>query len=154
MTNQRVLSLAVAGNTLYAGTENGLFRSQNNGNNWTAINTGLGNLYILSLGIAPDSNTLLAGTTNGLYRSTSSGANWTLVTNGIPAQVTPLTFAVSGNRMLAGTFSGYYISTDNGASWRPSNTGLFSLQVGALAVKGDKVFAGTRGSGVFISQLE
>jgi hypothetical protein len=80
--------------------------------------------------------------------------NWTLVTNGISDRVTALTFAVSGNRLLAGTFLGYYISTDNGLSWRPSNTGLLSLQVRALAVKGNVVFAGTRGSGVFISRLE
>jgi uncharacterized protein (TIGR03437 family) len=154
LTDPRVLSLAVSSNGVYAGTANGLFRSNNGGNSWSAINNGLGNLYILSIGIAPDGNTLLAGTTNGLYRSTNGGANWTLVTNGISERVVPLTFAASGDKLLVGTFFGYYISTDNGSSWRPSNTGLFSLQVSALAVKGDRVFAGTRGAGVFTSRLE
>ncbi|MCW5966930.1 MAG: hypothetical protein KIT57_00320 [Blastocatellales bacterium] len=154
LTSQRVLSLAVAGAALYAGTENGMFRSTNGGGNWTVINTGLGNLYILSIGVAPDGVTVLAGTQNGLYRSTNSGASWTLVTNGVADRVTPLAFAVAGNVVLMGTFSGYYVSEDNGASWRPRNTGLLSIQVGALAVKGESVFAGTRGTGVFVSQLE
>jgi uncharacterized protein (TIGR03437 family) len=154
LTDLRILSVIVAGNAVYAGTENGLFRSTNGGGSWAASNSGLGNLYLLSLGVAPDGNTLLAGTASGLYRSTNSGTSWTLVTSGISDQVTPLTFAVSGNRLLIGTLFGYYISLDNGAGWRPSNTGLFSLQVSALAVKGDRVFAGTRGAGVFASRLE
>lgn len=154
LTNTRVLSLAVAGNTIYAGTENGLFRSINGGGNWAAMNTGLGSLYILSLGVAPQGGAVLAGTANGLYRSTNSGGNWTLVTNGISERVVALAFAASGTRLLAGTFFGYYVSEDQGASWQGRNAGLFSLQVGALAVKGDRVFAGTRGAGVFVSQLE
>ena len=76
------------------------------------------------------------------------------MTSGISDRVPALAFAVSGTKLLLGTFSGYYISEDNGVTWRPRNTGLFSLQVGALAVKGEKVFAGTRGAGVFTSRLE
>ncbi|MCW5966933.1 MAG: hypothetical protein KIT57_00335 [Blastocatellales bacterium] len=75
------------------------------------------------------------------------------MTTGVADRVTPPAFAVAGNALLMGTFSGYYVSEDNGASWRPRNTGLFSLQVGALAVKGESVFAGTRGTGVFFSRL-
>jgi hypothetical protein len=77
-----------------------------------------------------------------------------LVSNGISDRVTPLTFALSGNKLLAGTTFGYYISGDNGASWETSNSGLPSLQIGALAVKGSQVFAGTRDKGVFISRLD
>lgn len=154
LADLRVLSLAVAGNTIYAGTENGLFRSFNGGANWTAINTGLGSLYILSLGVAPQGGAILAGTANGLYRSTNSGGNWSLITNGISDRVVALVFAAGGTRLLVGTFFGYYVSEDQGASWQGRNTGLFSLQVGALAVKGENVFAGTRGAGVFVSRLE
>ncbi|MCW5971679.1 MAG: hypothetical protein KIT57_24505 [Blastocatellales bacterium] len=154
LADLRVLALAVADATIYAGTENGLFRSNDQGANWTAANTGLGNLYVLSLGTAPDGNAVLAGTANGLYRSTNGGGSWTLVSNGISDRVVALAFAVNGPRLLAGTLFGYYVSEDGGASWRPRNTGLFSLQVGALAVRGEQVFAGTRGAGVFVSRLE
>jgi photosystem II stability/assembly factor-like uncharacterized protein len=154
LTDLRVLSLSLSSNAIYAVTANGLFRSTDGGSSWAAINTGLGNLYIVSLGIAPDGNTLLAGTASGLYRSTNSGASWILINNGISDQVIPLTFSVSGNKLHAGTLFGYYISEDNGVSWRSSNSGLLSLQVSALAVKGNQVFVGTRMSGVFISRLE
>ncbi|MBX3278569.1 MAG: regulator, partial [Acidobacteria bacterium] len=85
---------------------------------------------------------------------TNGGGSWTLVSNGISDRVVALAFAVNGPRLLAGTLFGYYVSEDGGASWRPRNTGLFSLQVGALAVRGEQVFAGTRGAGVFVSRLE
>jgi uncharacterized protein (TIGR03437 family) len=154
LTDLRVLSLAVSGSTLYAGTENGLFRSLTGGTSWTATNAGLGNFYILSLGFAPDGSTVLAGTSNGLYRSTNGGNSWARVSSGISDRVITLTFVNNGNKLLTGTFFGYYISEDQGASWKPSNAGLLNLRVSAVVVKGNQVFVGTRGSGVFVSQLE
>jgi hypothetical protein len=52
-----------------------------------------------------------------------------------------------------GSVNGFFVSDDNGASWRQINGGLLTLQVGALAVSGDTVLAGTRSGGVFVSQL-
>lgn len=56
--------LATSDGTLYAGTEGGgIFRSENRGNTWTAINAGLANLSIYSLAVM--GKTLFAGT-NGV----------------------------------------------------------------------------------------
>jgi hypothetical protein len=64
-----------------------------------------------------------------------------------------LTFAQKGTKLLMGSVNGFFVSDDNGASWRQINGGLLTLQVGALAVSGDTVLAGTRSGGVFVSQL-
>jgi len=49
-----------------------------------------------------------------------------------------------------GFYSGVYLSTNNGTSWTAVNSGLTNLNVAALAVCGNNIFAGTR-SGVFHS---
>jgi uncharacterized protein (TIGR03437 family) len=153
LTRSQVLSLAVGGGAVYAGTDNGLFRSTDQGRTWTPVNTGLGDLYISALTVAPDGSSVIAGSSRGLFRSTDQGQNWVLVTGGLPERVVALTFAQQGRRLLTGTVNGFFLSEDNGASWRQINGGLLTLQVGALAVSGNTVMAGTRSGGVFISQL-
>lgn len=157
LTRLSVLSLVVNGNTVYAGTDNGLFRSTNQGGSWMEVSTGLTDRYIVALGLAPDGTSLLAATSSGLFRSSIAGGNqgqsWTPVTQGLPERVVALTFAQQGRRLLTGTVNGFFVSEDNGVSWRQINGGLLTLQVGALAVSGDTVLAGTRSGGVFVSQL-
>ena len=50
----------VDGPTIYAGTFNGVFRSTNNGTNWQAVNTGLGNLKVRTL--SKSGTNIVAGT--------------------------------------------------------------------------------------------
>ncbi len=50
----------------------------------------------------------------------------------------------SGN-IFAGasrTGGGLFVSSDDGASWRPSNAGMYTLTVGALAAAGTTIYAG------------
>jgi hypothetical protein len=44
--------------------------------------------------------------------------------------------------------------TDQGGSWIAVNEGLTNLGVRALAVAGEKLFAGTFGGGVFVTDVE
>jgi hypothetical protein len=138
---------------VFAGTDNGLFRFNSATTNWSQANSGLTDLYVLSLGVAPNGTTLLAGTANGLFRSTNQGQNWAKVASGISEKVVAFVFTQGGTKLLAGTVSGIYLSDDNGASWIVYNTGLLNPQVSALAVKDKLVVAGTRGSGVFVGQI-
>src|SRR5271169_5139892 len=48
LTNFSIMSLAVSGTNLFAGTQNGLFLSTDNGNSWNAVDSGLGDKYVLS----------------------------------------------------------------------------------------------------------
>jgi photosystem II stability/assembly factor-like uncharacterized protein len=55
--------------TLYAGTNNGVFRSTDGGASWTAMNTGLTSLAINALAIDPgDATRIFAGTSGGVFR--------------------------------------------------------------------------------------
>ncbi len=63
-----------------------------------------------------------------------------------------LSLATSGNNIYAGIWGkGVYLSTNNGDSWISNNKGLTdSVHVKVIAVKGNKIFAGTY-AGVFFS---
>ena len=67
--------------TLYAGTTGGLFKSLDAGANWSAVNSGLTNTFVLDLAIDPTTPaTLYAGTNGGgVFKSLNAGANWSAV---------------------------------------------------------------------------
>ena len=63
---------------LYAGTANGLYRSNDWGSDWTPGGTGIGTRPVLSLAINPlDANYVYAGTARaGVFQSIDGGDNW------------------------------------------------------------------------------
>jgi photosystem II stability/assembly factor-like uncharacterized protein len=69
---------------LFAGTMNeGIFKSMDRGETWTAVNTGLGDLVIEAIGISPgyetDQTVFAATKSGGLFRSTDGGDSWQYV---------------------------------------------------------------------------
>jgi len=70
---------------LYAGVMiAGVFRSTDDGANWTNSSSGLTNLFIQSLAIF--GSDVYAGTEgSGVFRSTDQGAHWTAANSGSPA---------------------------------------------------------------------
>ncbi|MGL5941730.1 MAG: putative baseplate assembly protein [Waterburya sp.] len=64
---------------LFAGTANGIFRSQDNGETWTAVNSGLNNTNVQTILIA-ENNEILAGTAaDGVFLSTDNGGSWSSI---------------------------------------------------------------------------
>jgi hypothetical protein len=47
-----VKALAINGSQIYAGTTDGIFRSTENGSNWTSINTGLSNNNVPAIAVS------------------------------------------------------------------------------------------------------
>jgi photosystem II stability/assembly factor-like uncharacterized protein len=151
--------LTVTGNSILAGTDEGMFLSVNGGAEWTAINAGMAKDTVLACATADSS--IFSGTFHsGIFRSTNNGASWKAANNGFPRD--PLdtdsyscvnSFAVIGGTLLAGTFQkGIFLSDDNGISWRPINTGLTNTNVYNLVASGNNFFSGTgAGGGVFLS---
>src|SRR5262249_11029158 len=86
-----------AGANLYVGTaNNGVWKSTNGGNTWTAIDNGLmlpgftTPADVTALAIVPNAPvgtpaTVYAGGSQGIFKSTNGGANWTLVDTGLPS---------------------------------------------------------------------
>ena len=133
-------ALAVNGTNLFVGTEQGVYLSTDNGLTWTEVNNGLPATYIWYLKVS--GNNLYACTGGvGLFRTTDSGASWSNL--GLISEVI-YTCAVNGSAIFAGTHDhGIYRSTDDGVNWNQVNNGLNTIDVRALFVNGNSIFAGT-----------
>jgi len=71
----------------------------------------------------------------------------------MPPNASITSFAAIGPKLFAAA-GGVFLSTDQGESWIAVNEGLTNLGVRALAVAGEKLFAGTFGGGVFVTDVE
>ncbi|MEA5593272.1 putative baseplate assembly protein [Rivularia sp. UHCC 0363] len=143
-------------NYIFAGTDNGVYRSQDIGKNWIpqGLSDGLSDRVIRAF--ATDDSYIFAGTDNGVYRSQDEGNNWITVNNGelnANTVVYSLTIyqRVGNNCLFAGTNLGVYSSQNPGDSWTivnndlPPNTVVYSL-----ATYDEYLFAGTN-QGIFSS---
>jgi photosystem II stability/assembly factor-like uncharacterized protein len=144
LNNRTIFSITKKNNILFAGSDsNGVYKSSNNGTNWVAA--GLPGKTIYSL--AQGGGLVIAGTSNiGMYVTTDEGLSW------ISAPVFNLAvfdFVVDSNIVFAGTSQGVYKSTNYGFSW--TQIALEEERVGAIALSGDNVFAGTFSGGVYVS---
>ncbi len=140
------LALTANSNTIFAASyNNGIYKSTNNGTNWSSCYSVSASGYTL----AANGNNIFAATytNNIVYYSSNNGTSW------IPTSLnnrTVISLAAKGDTVYAGTqVYGVYISTNNGTNWTQST--LNNQTVLSLAVKGDTVFAGTTTSGVYIS---
>jgi photosystem II stability/assembly factor-like uncharacterized protein len=118
----RVTALAVAGDTWYAATAQGVFRSTNDGAAWdgpilggpTAGNPDSPDRYTA---IAVDRGSIFASRRNGIMVSSDQGATWQAVAlpGGLSA-VDALTVAPNGT-LWAGGREGAFYTADRGHSW-------------------------------------
>ena len=99
-----------------ASTDDGIFKSTDNGATWSSINNGIDNPEVICLDITYN-DILFAGTNgNGLFRSKDNGENWqqskgTSLTGINSIAVTP------GNCILAATNFGIFRTIDKGQNW-------------------------------------
>ena len=135
---------------LYAGTVDGLYRSEDSGTNWHLVEGPLAGNNVLSM--AATSERLYVGLNRGLYYSEDDGINWLLAKgpgNGI------LALAVASQQVYAGTFGrGVFTSADGGATWSTATGALSGAIVFSLRIApqdNQTVYAGTA-SGLFVSQ--
>lgn len=162
-----IRAFCVSGPYLFAGTyDGGIFRSTNNGDSWTAVNSGL----TTDLGrpgpcvgsFAVSGNSIFAGTgyDQGLFLSTDNGESWTAVNSSLPLDFPVLggcgPLIVHRDSIFAGTGSaGIFLSANNGKSWTNVSSGLTSWTtdestghkikygVTSFAECGGDLFAGT-----------
>jgi photosystem II stability/assembly factor-like uncharacterized protein len=147
-----IYDLAFSDNNVFAATsDTGVFRTTDNGNNWTPVNNGLPTTtYIQSINILGTDVFVTTGV--GVFLSTDFGASWNPRNNGLPS--TPIVcFVASGGNILIGTQGyGIYVSSNYGINWNASNNGLpVGSAISALTSSGSLLFACVWGIGVFIS---
>ncbi len=113
-------SFAVVGADLFATTSHGVFRSTNNGSNWSAVNAGLTNYYVHTFAVS--GSNLFAGTGSGIFLTTNSGTTWAEATSNI-ITLGANTLAAAGTHLYAGMDDGHMVSsTDDGTSWQRDNS--------------------------------
>jgi photosystem II stability/assembly factor-like uncharacterized protein len=102
-----------ANENVYVGTGNGIYKSTDNGNNWSQY----GMIGSQTESIAfNDSGHVFAGTSYAVYRSKDDGANWTQLPTGGGTRtvaVAPNGYVFAGCQENAGILR----STDNGDNW-------------------------------------
>jgi photosystem II stability/assembly factor-like uncharacterized protein len=134
-----------------AASDNGLFRSSDNGKNWMRLTNGLTNDRIISF--LSHNNYLFVGTDNGIFRSSDDGINWTNSKNGfgIKEKSRINCFTSNDKFIFAGANTdGIFRSSDDGNSWVKVHTAVNRQQVLSLCVKGSLLFAGTS-LGIYVS---
>ena len=152
--NGKVTSIAIdSSSMIFAGTSNGgIYRSDDNSNLWTQINSGLKNTGIRAIIINSSGIIFAASFGGGIFISTDHGDSWNSSNAGL---TNPFIYslAVSPNGYIfAGTGQGCYRSTNIGSSWAPVNSGFPSSSIMSLAINSDgHLFATTLGSGLYRS---
>jgi len=126
----------------------GIFRSDDNGENWIFIG-GRSGYWLISNSFGD-----LFLSNGGLYRSTDLGDSWVyLSNNGLPASTLVRCLAIDlDGHLFVGTYDGVYYSADNGDNWTRINKGLtlISDDIQCIAVNSkNALFAGTGSAGVF-----
>lgn len=150
LPQREVLAMALAGDEVLAGTDDGLFLSDALRAAWRRLPTTVDgrdlhprvtDLLTVSEGV------FLAATSGGLLRSVDRGESWVRILLGNAAQVSALAASSPGaRRMLASTPLGVHESADFGATWSPVSRSLSVPSIQALAFRpGDErvVFATT-----------
>lgn len=154
--------------TLYAGSDMGLFRWSESGQAWHSMPSPMSDIW--SIAQDPENpRTLIAGTRpGGLYRSTDAGDSWTQCdTPGVkafsevnrgPTRVTQILFdPFDRGTIWAGIeIGGIWRSTDSGLHWTFLDQGLVSGDIHGIAVvrdsDGTKAILATTNKGVHRSR--
>ena len=146
-----VFALTTNGTEIFAGTNNGVFSSVNNGAQWT--HKGLSDTLIRSIAI--NGYNIFAGSySSGMFLSSNNCGSWSAIDNGLPFSGSyPMlnTMTINGNNIYIGNNFGIYLTTDNGTTWSCLNNSLPYTQVYAIIINGSNIIIGTYQGGVFLS---
>jgi photosystem II stability/assembly factor-like uncharacterized protein len=130
-----------ANSVVYAGTKTqGVYKSTDEGLNWTAANSGIELTMIHDL-IASGGNLLAAVSgrssacpgANNVFKSTDNGTTWSL-TSGLSGKIVN-SFAMKGSFVYAG-----FSAISGSGLWRSSNNGNTWQEVASPIENGDKIF--------------
>jgi len=150
-------SFGTEGTSLFASTyseepwgEN-LFRSTDNGENWTQINTELLPAFFSVLAVNESSVFVGGDWGSGLQRFTQIDTNWVVDTLIIADGTTSVfSLALDGTNIFVGTFGRVLISTDIGANWNEVELSINNAKIYCLFILGTNILTGSEG-GVFLS---
>ena len=134
-------------NVLYAGTEKGIVKTTDGGNNWAQLPSEMDSREVWALAIHPtEPDILFAGTCpSAFYKTTDAGKTWTQLDaelaaecEGIPIIPRVTTIIIDPedhDTVYAGIeIDGMRMSTDGGETWHNRSEGLSSQDIHGLTV--------------------
>jgi len=149
--NVRALAIKDQGTGTYpkllAGTVSGkIFRSTNNGDNWTQLTAPTGVTSVTSIRYRTDNAQVYMATNNGVFLSTNNGDVWTGPGTGMTdLNVLSLKVVPNAQAMLyAGTATTVYRSTNGGTTWTQIDNGLGRMPISSIAVNGSSYWTVSR----------
>lgn len=133
---------------IYAGTNNGIYCSDNADHSFRAINTGLPHPPNVTAICCPDINSLAIGTNAGVFISDKDSIQWTAFNRNLPER-TPNQLLCHRERFYLATNSGIYVSPTDSAHWEQ----CFFNVARDLAAQDAVIYAATHISGSDYDQL-
>ncbi|MCU0373064.1 MAG: T9SS type A sorting domain-containing protein [Ignavibacteria bacterium] len=135
----------IAGNDslLFAGVyTNGLYKTSNNGINWTKVLYD-NNQYLIPNSILIKDNAIYLGSFHYIHKSTNNGVNWQRILQ--PPDFNDFSALKYNNNFIfalgsAGSVSKLYRSSDNGQTWEITNGGSEIFDYGELECCNEKVY--------------
>ncbi len=103
---------------------NGVYRTSDNGANWSSSDSGLPKSFYDIMAVAKSHQSIFLAVANRLYSSTDSGNVWSQITTGIPSFLYTASLFTSDSIVYL-VSTDVYKSADDGANWTKMNTGLF-----------------------------
>lgn len=146
--NYNVTSILKLNNYLFTGTSsNGVYRSNDNGNNWVQVNNNLSSNIIQDIKLYK--NIITVGSSSGFFISDNNGIQWTNRTSNI--SYTNIKAIVEfKDSLIVGTENGIFVSKDTAKNWTIRNSGLGSnKEVTSFLVVGAKLFVSIKGGGIY-----
>ncbi|MEJ2535782.1 MAG: hypothetical protein P8048_01770 [Calditrichia bacterium] len=151
-----ILSLIEYGSSVFTGTRDGAYRTDDNGDNWVKLagtndTTKYGDVWDMCEldGVIYASMQLYFDAS--VYKSTDNGGTWIRCGNaGFPPGLSFIKGLVaSGNNIIAATDEGIYYSPDEGSNWYQTN--IPNLHIPSIAAAGSYAYAPVSGAGIYRS---
>lgn len=155
LKHQEIKALLAAGDVLYAGTSDGVYRLSAVNDRWSVVTTGLSDILVHALALSSD-GTLFAGTSGkGILRLKAQSTGWVRQQQGLKDHegmienfIRVLTIDPEGS-IYAGTFDGgVFRSVDGGVTWRPISRALPNDSIRGILFNSRGLFVAT-GHGIF-----
>jgi photosystem II stability/assembly factor-like uncharacterized protein len=143
------MGMASNSTSIFAATLTGMYRSEDFGNHWKPINSGLYLPRAWDIDVR-ENHAFIVQSGLGISYTANQGELWETCNNGLSSpNVNCIT--IDGNFAYTGTDGGGVLRNDiNGTLWVPIQNGVPFSDVNAIEASGDTIFAGTM-AGLFRS---
>lgn len=135
---------------IYISTGDGVYSSDDFGNQWTLITNGLPKVPISAFNI--NGKIFAAGTEQGMYISIDNGQSWIKKNDSFnTSQNRVMGIAIKDTLMYAFNYNKLYLSDDYGNSWINISHEIDGVIIKDIMTTGEFIILGTLGNGIYLT---